>query len=60
MLVSGSADKRIRVFDCRSHTQFPTMTLRGHAASVGCVQMDQWKVVSGRYIYSYNDYVYNI
>ena len=47
MLVSGSADKRVRVFDCR-HSQ-PSLILSGHSSLVRSVQMDHWKVVSGRY-----------
>lgn len=49
MLVSGSADRRVRIFDLRSHSPFPVLTLRGHGGVVNSVQMDQWKVVSGRY-----------
>lgn len=52
MLVSGSADKRVRVFDSRCHTSLPSLVLRGHTAGVRSVQMDNWKVVSGRYVYN--------
>ena len=50
MVASGSADKRVRVYDCRCPTPFPMLTLKGHGGCVKCVQMDQWKVVSGRYV----------
>ncbi len=48
-LVSGSEDRRVHVYDCRSHTSHPSTFLRGHSAAIRSVQMDGWKVVSGRY-----------
>ena len=48
LLVSGSADKHVRVFDCRSGS-LPVMTLHGHSSTVRCLKMDDWRVVSGRY-----------
>ena len=47
MVVSGSADKRVRVFDSRLSQ--PTLVLSGHGSVICGVQMDEWKVVSGRY-----------
>lgn len=44
-LVSGSKDKRVRVYDLRSEE--PRFTLRGHGSCVTTVQMDSWKLVSG-------------
>ncbi len=44
-LVTGSKDKRVRVYDLR--TEEPQLSLRGHSSSVTTVQMDTWKVVSG-------------
>lgn len=46
-LVSGSADKQVRVFDCRSGSS-PVLSLRGHGSAVRCLKIDDWKVVSGR------------
>ena len=46
MVVSGSADKRVRVFDSRLPQ--PTLILTGHGSMICGVQMDDWKVVSGR------------
>ena len=46
MVVSGSADKRVRVFDSRLSQ--PTLVLSGHSSVICGVQMDEWKVVSGR------------
>jgi F-box/WD-40 domain protein 8 len=45
MLVSGSADKSVRVFDLRMSSS--AFVLRGHISYVSHVQMDDWKVVSG-------------
>ena len=36
---------RVRVYDTRLVD--PVIVLRGHAGVVKCVQMDDWKVVSG-------------
>ena len=47
LLASGSADKCVRAFDGRTGS-LPVVQLYGHGASVSCVQMDDWKVVSGR------------
>lgn len=47
LLVSGSADKQVRIFDCRTSSS-PVMTLHGHSAAVNCLRMDDWRVVSGR------------
>lgn len=35
----------MRVFDLR--LEEPVLALTGHAAGVSCVQMDDWKIVSG-------------
>ncbi|CAH1233831.1 FBXW8 [Branchiostoma lanceolatum] len=45
MLVTGAADKRVRVFDLR--TPRPVLNQYAHPLGVSCVQMDDWKVVSG-------------
>ncbi|XP_076472891.1 F-box/WD repeat-containing protein 8-like isoform X2 [Babylonia areolata] len=45
-LVTGSRDRKVRVFDTRA-AQSALMTLMGHSAPVTTVQMDEWKVVSG-------------
>ena len=44
-LVTGSKDKRVRVYDLRAEE--PQLSLRGHSSPVTTVQMDSWKVVSG-------------
>lgn len=49
MVVSGSADKRVRLFDARLSQ--PALVLTGHGSVICGVQMDEWKVVSGRYMY---------
>ena len=36
---------RVRVYDLRS--QEPVFAMRGHAAQITTVQMDEWKVISG-------------
>ena len=36
---------RVRVYDSR--VSQPVLVLSGHAAAVTCVEMDDWKVVSG-------------
>ena len=38
-------NSRVRVYDAR--LPGPVLSLLGHAAPVSCVQMDDWKVVSG-------------
>lgn len=53
LLVSGSADKCIRVYDVRSGT-LPVVKLYGHGSGVSCLQMDEWKIASGRYIDCFN------
>ncbi|XP_062515555.1 F-box/WD repeat-containing protein 8-like isoform X2 [Corticium candelabrum] len=45
MIVSGSADKSVRVFDMRIGSS--AFVLKGHTSYVSHVQMDDWKVVSG-------------
>ena len=54
-LVTGSADKRVRVFDYRcpspSRGGQPALILTGHGSGVKSVQMDSWKVVSGRWVW---------
>eukprot|EP00058_Branchiostoma_floridae_P000607 XP_002586095.1 hypothetical protein BRAFLDRAFT_131982 [Branchiostoma floridae] len=45
MLVTGAEDKRVRVFDLR--TPRPVLNQYAHPLGVSCVQMDDWKVVSG-------------
>ncbi|XP_025089538.1 F-box/WD repeat-containing protein 8-like isoform X1 [Pomacea canaliculata] len=45
-LVSGSRDRKVRVYDTRID-QSAMMTLIGHSSTVTCVQMDNVKVVSG-------------
>ncbi|XP_035691461.1 F-box/WD repeat-containing protein 8-like isoform X2 [Branchiostoma floridae] len=45
MLVTGAEDKRVRVFDLR--TPRPVLNQYSHPLGVSCVQMDDWKVVSG-------------
>ncbi|XP_019641143.1 PREDICTED: F-box/WD repeat-containing protein 8-like [Branchiostoma belcheri] len=45
MLVTGAADKRVRVFDVR--TPRAVLNQYAHPLGVSCVQMDDWKVVSG-------------
>ncbi len=49
LIASGSADKCVRVYDSRAST-LPIVKLCGHGSPVSCVQMDEWKVVSGRYV----------
>ncbi|EDO39658.1 predicted protein [Nematostella vectensis] len=44
-LITGSYDRRVRIFDTRCES--PTQTLCGHSDYVTTVQMDEWKVVSG-------------
>lgn len=44
-LITGSGDRKIRLYDLRSAT-FPMLTLAGHSAKVTCVEMDSWKIVS--------------
>ncbi|GFS02288.1 F-box/WD repeat-containing protein 8, partial [Elysia marginata] len=44
-LITGSGDRKIRLYDLRSGT-FPMLTLAGHSAKVTCVEMDSWKIVS--------------
>ncbi|XP_064392311.1 F-box/WD repeat-containing protein 8-like isoform X2 [Halichondria panicea] len=46
LIASGSADKCVRVYDSRAST-LPIVKLCGHGSPVSCVQMDEWKVVSG-------------
>lgn len=48
MVVSGSADRRVRLFDARLSQ--PALVLTGHGSVIYGVQMDEWKVVSGRYV----------
>lgn len=45
-LVTGSVDRKIRVFDLRAGVT-PRVSLPGHSAPVTSVQMDDWKLVSG-------------
>ncbi|CAI7994240.1 F-box/WD repeat-containing protein 8 [Geodia barretti] len=45
-LVTGAADRRVRVFDTRRGSQ-PAMTLSGHQGAVVSTQCDDWKVASG-------------
>ncbi|KAL3857333.1 hypothetical protein ACJMK2_012011 [Sinanodonta woodiana] len=45
MLVTGSTDRKIRIYDMRQ--EHPVITLSGHSYIVSSVQMDEWKVVSG-------------
>ncbi|XP_005110146.1 F-box/WD repeat-containing protein 8 [Aplysia californica] len=45
-VVTGSGDRKIRLYDLRAGHS-PTFTLLGHIAKVTCVQMDEWKIVSG-------------
>ena len=49
LIASGSADKCVRVYDSRAST-LPIVKLCGHGSPVSCVQIDEWKVVSGRYV----------
>ncbi|RUS74501.1 hypothetical protein EGW08_017732 [Elysia chlorotica] len=44
-LITGSGDRKIRLYDLRS-ANFPMCTLAGHSAKVTCVEMDDWKIVS--------------
>ncbi|KAK2148611.1 hypothetical protein LSH36_489g01066 [Paralvinella palmiformis] len=44
-IVTGSCDGKIRIYDTRLSD--PVITLQGHAGSLKCVQMDDWKVISG-------------
>ncbi|XP_071110859.1 F-box/WD repeat-containing protein 8-like [Haliotis cracherodii] len=45
-LITGCGDRKVRVYDTRQST-WPAMTLLGHSGKITCVQMDEWKVVSG-------------
>ncbi len=49
LLASGSADRCVRVYDARSGSQ-PVVKLYGHGSVVSCLQMDEWKIASGRYV----------
>ncbi|KAL5016121.1 hypothetical protein ScPMuIL_005710 [Solemya velum] len=44
-LVTGSGDRKVRLFDLR--VDVPVQTFSGHSHKVSTVQMDEWKVVSG-------------
>ncbi|XP_072456429.1 F-box/WD repeat-containing protein 8 isoform X2 [Notamacropus eugenii] len=45
LLVTGSKDRRVRVYDLRSSTSL--CSLYAHQLGVSAVQMDDWKIVSG-------------
>ncbi|XP_020669249.3 F-box/WD repeat-containing protein 8 [Pogona vitticeps] len=45
MLVAGSKDRKVRVYDVRQSK--PVCSLYGHQHGVSAVQMDEWKIVSG-------------
>ncbi|XP_050410273.2 F-box/WD repeat-containing protein 8 [Patella vulgata] len=44
-LVSGSCDRKVRLYDLR-HGGQPSITLIGHVGAVSSVQADDWKIVS--------------
>ena len=46
-VVSGSYDKKIRVWDTRRGGPAPLRTLEAHSGAVFCLQFDDAKVVSG-------------
>ncbi|XP_067651145.1 F-box/WD repeat-containing protein 8-like [Haliotis asinina] len=45
-LITGCGDRKVRIYDTRQST-WPAKTLLGHSGKITCVQMDEWKVVSG-------------
>ncbi|ESO82423.1 hypothetical protein LOTGIDRAFT_237021 [Lottia gigantea] len=45
LLISGSDDRKVRVYDLRSGTR-PIKTIIGHTGSISTVQLDDWKIVS--------------
>lgn len=45
--VTGSVDRRVRVYDTR--TSNPVASFTGHMYQITTVQMDDWKVISGGY-----------
>ena len=51
MLLLGSSDYVInsRVMVCDQRRNAPVVKLIGHTSSVLCTQIEDWKVVSGRY-----------
>ncbi|XP_078277877.1 F-box/WD repeat-containing protein 8 [Rhinoraja longicauda] len=45
LAVTGNKDRKVRVYDLR--TSKAVISLYGHQLGVSCVQMDDWKIVSG-------------
>ncbi|XP_069789252.1 F-box/WD repeat-containing protein 8 isoform X2 [Narcine bancroftii] len=45
LAVTGNKDRKVRVYDLR--TNKAVTSLDGHQLGVSCVQMDDWKIVSG-------------
>ncbi|XP_059844286.1 F-box/WD repeat-containing protein 8 isoform X2 [Hypanus sabinus] len=45
LAITGNKDRKVRVYDLRTNTA--VISLYGHQLGVSCVQMDDWKIVSG-------------